>query len=725
LALTARCAVIEEEHMKVVSSYARETSTRTRNIGLIMSLLLVPLVLGFMYIDHVSPSLHGIVGWRVGALIPALLFLPYAIFVFPRLPRLAVPLHAAQLLGLMIMMCGISVELATRADFPSFGKTGLISSLLVCIFADFVFAAGARKYLFAILLPPLAVLGAFIAAAGDVLTRTEQVWLLSNPAAMAIAVSVLGLYQERSSGKEHRARVELTRAEDALRDSEKKYHDLFENAEVGMFQTRLDGSDVIDVNRRFLELSGRTRQEVIGSPTAIEWAEPREREEMLALLARDGRVTNYECRILNARGEARSCLQSLKMFPEEGILEGSLVDITERKGAEAQRLDMERRIASSQRLESLGILAGGVAHNFNNFLTVILGHAELLRETLREDPDSAASLREIMKAGHRSRDLVSQLLALGRRQEIELKPIDLNTVVRECSPMLRNAIREDIAIEYDLSAIPCPIAADPGRIEQILLNLALNAQDAIPRDGRLSIATTVVATERGFARRQDDVPAGPCVQLIVSDTGEGMDEQTLRKIFDPFFTTKEQGRGTGLGLPSVYSTVKQHNGSIEVESRPGAGARFTIHFPRTTAPLPDTPASVREVPVGGNETILLVEDEAPIRALLARHLRALGYTVLEAEDGVPALRVVADHRGAIHILVTDIVMPSMNGTELHRRLHEELPELKVLFMTGYRADMLGGSGTRDPARELIMKPFTGHALASRVRGILDRTTFPA
>jgi PAS domain S-box-containing protein len=708
--------------MESDSSYSFETSTKTRNIGLVMSLLLVPLVLAFMYIDYVSPSLHGIIGWRIGALVPALFFLPYALFVFRKHPRFALPLHIVQLSGLIIMMCGISADLATRPEFPQFGRTALISSLLVCIFADFVCAGGARKYLFAIIVPPLAAMGIYVAASGEFLTQTERIWLISNPAAMAVVVSIFGLYQERSSVKEHRGRTELKRAEDALRESEKKYHDLFENAEVGMFRIRLDGWEVIDVNRKFLELSGRTREEVIGNPSAIHWADPREREEMQSMLARDGGVMNYECRLLNARGEVRSCLQSLKLFAGQGVLEGSLVDITERKHAEAERLDLERRIASSQRLESLGILAGGLAHNFNNLLTIIIGHAELLRETLPEDLDPASSVREIMKAGYRSRDLISQLLALGRRQAFELKPLDLNKVVQECSSMLRHALRENIAIDYHLFASPCPVTADSGRMEEVLLNLALNAQDAIPREGRLSIATAEVFLDGALGRRQQDLPPGRYILLTVSDTGGGMDAETVGKIFDPFFTTKDPSRGTGLGLSTVYSIVKQHNGSIEVDSRPGAGSRFMIHLPRGMDLPYDALTSQQEQPAGGNETILLVEDEAPIRALLSRHLRALGYKVLEAADGVPALRVSTEHAGAIHLLVTDVVMPRMNGTELFERLRAVMPDMKVLFMSGYQRDVISSHIMMGEERDLLTKPFTGQALATRVREILDRQT---
>ncbi len=796
-----------------------------------------------------------------------------------------------------------------------------------------------------------------VAAAGLFMTQTEQVWLISNPAALAVVLSTFALYQERANAREFRTRSELGRAQNALQESEKKFHDLFDNAEVGMLRSRLNGSEIIDVNASFLDLTGRTREELIGSPLAIHWALPQEREEMKRILERDGRVTNFECSVVNTRGQERSCLASLRLFPDEGILEGSLVDITERKQAEewlevlrhsidaaadgaywlkedgsffyanesgcrnlgysraelmalkvadinpqatpevwagvwkrleekksldgesmhrrkdgssfpvqittsfirfggrdyavgfahditerrrleaereavlqrlefviattgtgldiidenhvvryvdparrrqmgdpagrtcyeyfrgrpsrcedcamllalktrtvqvreqtlptgrnratqvtalpyqdesgswlvaevivdiadrkraeAERLDLERRIASSQKLEGLGILAGGVAHNFNNLLTVIFGHAELIREALPRGASEQDSVLEIIKAGNRSRDLIHQLLTLGRRQVLELRPLDLNSVVRECRAMLRQALRENISIEYRLSPSPCPVAADPGRIEEILLNLALNAQDAIPREGRLEIATAEVILGGAFVRRHDDIAPGSYILLTVSDTGQGIDGETVTKIFDPFFTTKEQGKGTGLGLSTVYGIIKQHSGSIEVESRPGAGTRFRIYLPRTGTPAGDARAPEIENPVRGMETVLLVEDEAPIRTMLSRHLRDLGYSVLEAEDGISALRVFAEHGKHLHVLVTDVVMPRMNGTDLQDRLRREVPGLKVLFMSGYPREVISSHVVREQEMDLIMKPFTGQALASRVRKILD------
>jgi PAS domain S-box-containing protein len=939
-------------------SYSTAVRSKTRNLGLIMSGIMVPMMCAFMYIDATTPSLAGILGWRIGALAPSIVFGVFALVFFPKHPRFTVPLHAAQLVGLMAMMCGISADLATRPDFPQFGRTALISSLLLCVFADFVFAAGARKYLFSIFLPPLAAFAVVVASAGQVLDRTEQLWLVSNPSAMAVILSVLALFQERNAAKEFRVRAELKHAEGALRESERKYREFFENAEVGMFRTIRDGSKVIDVNRKLLEISGRTREQMIGSSPSTLWADPREREDMQALLSGDGRIRDFECRLLDARGMAHTCLLSMTASPDRKFIEGSLVDITElrragqwmellkhsidaaadgaywltqdggifyandagcralgysreelmtlrimdinphstaegwaevwkslqdsgsfsaetthrrrdgslfpveittsfvqfgdmefslsfahdiadrkrleaereavwqrlefvmattrtgldiidenfivqyvdparrkllgdpagrpcyqyfrgesapcedcamqealrtkkvqvreqtlpgeydrptqvtalpyqnesgawmvaevivditeRKQAEAERLELERRIAASQRLEGLGLLAGGVAHNFNNLLTVILGHAELLNETQPADVNIASSVREIIKAGSRSRDLIGQLLAMGRRQVLELKPLDLNMVVRECGSMLRQALRENITVEYRLSDSPCPVAADPGRIDEVLLNLALNAQDAILREGTISIATEEILLEGVFARRHDDVPPGRYVLLTVSDTGRGMDEATAARVFDPFFTTKELGAGTGLGLSTVYGVVKQHNGSIEVASIPGRGTRFMIYLPRTDAAPQSVHHDVPEKPARGEETILLVEDEAPIRTMLSRHLRALGYTVLDADGGVSALRMASAYGEVIHILVTDVVMPGMNGTELYERLRGAKPQMKVLYMSGYQRDVIDSHVVRGAEADLLTKPFAGHTLATRVREILDR-----
>jgi two-component system cell cycle sensor histidine kinase/response regulator CckA len=553
----------------------------------------------------------------------------------------------------------------------------------------------------------------YVVMAGKFLPQIQKTWFISNPSAVAIVLGVLALYQERSGRREFRARTELKHAEESLRKSEKKFHDLFDYAEIGMFRSKLDGTRLLDANGKFLEIFGRSREEMIGGSSEIHWADPRERAEMVRILNRDGRVTNYECGMLDARGRVHTCLISLRLS-SDGTLEGSLVDVTERKQLEAEKLELERRVASAKKLESLGILAGGVAHNFNNLLAVILGNAEMLRDILPVGSDSAAIVTEITKAGYRSRSLIDQLLAMGRRQVLELRPLDLNEVIRDCSAILRKALRENIVIDYRLSLSSCPVTADPGRIEEVLLNLALNAQDAIPREGQMTIATAEVLLEQS----QDSIPPGRYVLLAVSDTGEGMAPETMAKIFDPFFTTKEPGRGTGLGLSTVYGIVKQHSGSIGVESRPGGGTQFRIYLPRTDVPLQEKNDESGQ-PIGGRETILLVEDEDPIRRLVSRQLSALGYTVLEAADGVSALRVFEEHEGSVDLLLTDVVMPRMNGRELHDRLCILAPAMKVLYMSGYGQDVVTSYGAQDREMPLIAKPFASQDIASRVRSILD------
>jgi signal transduction histidine kinase/CheY-like chemotaxis protein len=395
------------------------------------------------------------------------------------------------------------------------------------------------------------------------------------------------------------------------------------------------------------------------------------------------------------------------------------VDISERKKAEAERLELERRMLSAQKLEGLGILAGGVAHNFNNLLAIILGYAELLKGKAPGETDFTAAVEEIIKAGFRSRDLIGQLLALGRRQVIDLVPLDLNRVVADCQAILRHAVRENITIELRLAPAPCPVMGDAGRIEQVLLNLALNAQDAILRDGRLTFETSETVIGGAPARRHEDMVPGRYVLLTVSDTGAGMDRETLDRIFDPFFTTKEPGKGTGLGLSTVYGIVKQHGGGIEVESRPGHGARFTIFLPRTETPLRPAPepGPLRD-PIG-TETLLLVEDQESVRVLLCRQLRSLGYTVLEAANGVDALRIASAHQGDLHLLLTDVILEGMNGRELSDLLSRQRAGIRVLYMSGYTGNVLIDHGVAIGDAHFIQKPFDRHALAAKVREVLE------
>ena len=395
------------------------------------------------------------------------------------------------------------------------------------------------------------------------------------------------------------------------------------------------------------------------------------------------------------------------------------IDITDRKRVEAERLELERRVLSAQKLEGLGVLAGGVAHNFNNLLSVMLGYAQLLREMTPGELEFKAAVEEIIKAGFRSRDLVGQLLAIGRRQAMNLVPLDLNQTILDSRTILRQAMRENVAIDIRLAPTPCPVMANAGHIEQVFLNLALNAQDAIAREGRLTIETAHVVLGGESGPQQAELAPGRYVQLTVSDTGTGMDQKTKDRIFEPFFTTKEEGKGTGLGLSTVYGIVKQHGGAIEVESEPDQGTRFVILLPRTEEPLRGVRDADPATDRTGRETILLVEDEEPVRQLLCQQLRNLGYTVLEAASGEAAVRLASAQKGELHLLLTDVIMEGMNGRQLADLLVRQRPGIRVLYMSGYTKGVMKRHGVAGDGADFIQKPFDRHALASKVRDILD------
>jgi len=401
------------------------------------------------------------------------------------------------------------------------------------------------------------------------------------------------------------------------------------------------------------------------------------------------------------------------------LREGLEQELSERKKREEERLDLERRMLSAQKLEGLGLLAGGVAHDFNNLLAVILGYAEILRNQLPAGSEARMSVEEILKAAGRSRDLTRQLLAIGRRQSLSMEPVDLNRVIRGSENLLRRMVRESIAIELHGSPELGLVMADAGQIEQVIINLAANAQDAMPQGGTLTIETCDAVLDDEFAAQHDIAP-GRHVRLSVSDTGEGMAKATLDKIFDPFFTTKAEGEGTGLGLSTVYGIVKQHRGSIDVQSEPGRGTRFDIHFPLTDVlPMCAGVEEPRDAETGA-ETVLVVEDQDQLRELVCRRLRQAGHVVLDAPDGASALRMAAEYPGAVDLLITDVVLPGMNGRELYDALAVPRPGVKVLFMSGYTGDVLSENGIRTEGVDLIQKPFSLQDFGAKVRDVLSR-----
>jgi PAS domain S-box-containing protein len=466
-------------------------------------------------------------------------------------------------------------------------------------------------------------------------------------------------------------------------------------------------------------LFGYRAEEVLGQSLRL-LIPPDQAAELPALLqriAQGERIADYET--VRVRKDGRRLDVALSMAPltgPTGRITGTSAtchDITERK-------QLEEQLRQAQKMEGIGQLAGGVAHDFNNLLTVINGFSELLTLQLAPTDPHRGPLEEILKAGERAAGLTQQLLAFSRRQALLPQVVDLNGIVADTEALLRRLLGEDI----DLLAVLRPelgrVRVDPRQLQQVILNLAVNARDAMPQGGRLTIETANVELDAGYAGQHAAVSPGAYVMLAVSDTGSGMDAETQAHIFEPFFTTKEPGQGTGLGLSMIYGIVKQSSGDIWVYSEPGHGTIFKLYFPRVAdeAEQPASPTPPVQAP-SGTETILLVEDEAPVRSLARTVLEARGYAVLEASRGDEALRVAQHHRGPIHLLLTDVVMPGLGGPAVARLLTRVHPETQVLYMSGYTDAAVARHGVLEAGAALVQKPFTPRALAQQVRQVLD------
>ncbi len=395
---------------------------------------------------------------------------------------------------------------------------------------------------------------------------------------------------------------------------------------------------------------------------------------------------------------------------------GTVADITERKRAEVLLRESEELLRQSQKMEAIGRLAGGVAHDFNNLLTAIGGYCSLALLDFPADDPRREYLEEIQRAGERGASLTKQLLASGRKQVLSPRLLDLNALVDDLTSLLRRVIGEDLELEWLRGSAPAVIWADAGQVEQIIMNLAVNARDAMPHGGSLSIASTSVQVDLGAPATR----SAPYVLLTVSDTGLGMDEETMARMFEPFFTTKDLGKGTGLGLSTVYGIVEQLNGFIRAKSALGRGTVFEVYFPeRERTSISVHPESITPVARGGHETVLLVEDESQVRRLVFEVLQAKGYKVLAAKDGLEAIPLEENYAGRIHLMITDVVMPGMSGRELAKHITAARPDTKVLFMSGYTDDAVLRHGVTGPGTAFLQKPFALEALLQRVRALLD------
>jgi len=429
-----------------------------------------------------------------------------------------------------------------------------------------------------------------------------------------------------------------------------------------------------------------------------------------------GKPYDLELELVTSKGVAKKVRTIGRPMVENGRVvqvRGSFQDITE-------RCRLEEQVQQAQRLESVGRLAGGVAHDFNNMLTVILGYAELMLTDLSPTDPHFEKVRQIMEAGIRSRNLIRQLLAFSRKQVLQPEVLDLNAVVRNLEKMLRRLISEDIELMTHLAENLGAVEADPGQLEQVIMNLAVNARDAMTGGGKLTIDTAEVRLDEEYARNHEDVKPGDYVMVAVTDTGQGMDEQTRSKIFEPFFTTKEQGKGTGLGLATVYGIVKQSGGNIWCYSEPGRGTTFKVYLPRVLAGSESQEeVVVAEASPSGGEHVLVVEDEASLRGLLDRMLSSLKYRVTVAADGSEALDLIEGRGLRPDLVITDVVMPRMSGRELVERLRKIRPDIKVLFMSGYTDNAIVHHGVLDPGTPFLQKPFNLHSLATKVRELLE------
>ena len=393
-------------------------------------------------------------------------------------------------------------------------------------------------------------------------------------------------------------------------------------------------------------------------------------------------------------------------------LQAMAIDTTE-------RARLEDQLRQAQKMEAIGRLAGGIAHDFNNLLTAVSGYSEILLDELPADAGARAHVQEIRDAARRAADLTRQLLAFSRRQVLEPAVLDLNAVIGDMDKMLRRVIGEDVELVTVFDAALGSVKADRGQIEQVIMNLAVNARDAMPKGGRLTLETHNVELDASYARDHPEASPGPHVLVAVSDTGGGIPAEVLPRIFEPFFTTKERGKGTGLGLATVYGIVKQSGGHIAAYSEPGRGSAFKVYLARVDGRPQARPATAEKPAArGGAETILVVEDEAPLRKLLTQVLRQLGYTLIEAGTGLDALTAASRHEGEIHLMVTDVVMPGMSGRDLARKLEPLRPRMKVLYMSGYTENAIVHHGELDPDTAFLAKPFTPAALAQKVREVL-------
>ena len=528
-----------------------------------------------------------------------------------------------------------------------------------------------------------------------------------------VGVAIVTLLVSRLAG---RIGAELDTAYAEQHRAERRFNEIFQQTIVGFSTTRLSDGRMLSCNDVCAKLFGyESAAEFIAAQPQDLWWDHRDRQQMVERIRETPAIRNLEAHLRRKDGTPFWVLANLTRSESpngEPILENIFIDVSDRKS-------LEQQLWQAQKLDALGSLAGGVAHDFNNLLTAIIGYADILRDDLGADSRHTEDLDEIIKASDRATALTRQLLAFSRRQPFDPKPMRLDERVTDMEKMLRRLLGPPVrlvtATEADLAAI----SADPNQIEQVVLNLAVNSRDAMAQGGTLTIETRNVRLDEPYAHGSAAVPPGAYVMLAVSDTGSGMSQETLARLFEPFFTTKEKGKGTGLGLSTVYGIVKQSQGHVLVYSELGVGTTFKCYFPVSEKRARVSRPSLAPVEVKGTETILLVEDEEPIRLLAATALERYGYKILAASDGNAAMALAADHKGPIHLLLSDGVLSGIRVPELLRRFSAQRPETKILLMSGYSQEAVFQHDIVEPNTAFLPKPFTIRQLTERVREVLD------
>lgn len=521
---------------------------------------------------------------------------------------------------------------------------------------------------------------------------------------------------------EKKIHLQRWQAEDALKESEEKFRIIFEESLDVIAIIDLETEKIARVNQSAYRLFGYKIEELVGRnfsilfpPTTIYSSQ----ELLKRLKVQDSVFESQEF----ARSDGSVCFMDLTAtvidWGKDKAALATFRDVTERMRAQEERERLEQQLIQAQKMESIGRLAGGVAHDFNNLLTAIIGYSQLMLSQIREDAPFRRELEEIMKAGQRAGALTSQLLAFSRQQKLERKVINLNDTIDNVINMLSRIIGEDVEVVVESGASLAPIYADPTQIEQVLLNLSVNARDAMPGGGKLTIRTADIAMDDELCLHTNWARPGKYSLLEVTDTGHGMDQETIHKIFDPFFTTKSVGKGTGLGLSVVYGIINQHDGLINVRSAPGGGTSFEIYFPiyegiitRDLAP-PIAPSR------GRSETILVAEDEPALQKLITTLLSQLGYRVLMASNGEKALKLYMENRDHVSVVLLDLVMPKMGGHEVYSKLHLLGNHAPVVLMTGYTTEFSQPEVTETEGFKLLRKPYTINELAQKLREAMD------